>query len=156
LLEHGANPNLPNIGAITRTQIGGVTPLMAAAGLDSRPTDTRGVFDMPDTQPRAMEALRVLLAGGAEISAGDDHGRTALHAAASWGWTEVATFLVDNGADLFAADSDGATPLDAALGRMRGGRLVGSSPVHEDTAAALRELMAKHTERVGSTGRGGL
>ena len=72
-----------------------------------------------------------------------------MHAAASWGWSDVAEFLVDNGADLSAADADGVTPVDAALGKMSGGRLVGSSPVHEKTAAALRELAAKQNERRG-------
>lgn len=147
LLEHGALPDLPTQGAITRTQIGGVTPLMAAAGLDSRPTDTRGVFDTQDVQQRSIAALRQLLAGGADINAADTHGRTALHAAAAWGWTDVAAFLVENGADLSAADADGMTPVDAALGRMSGGRLVGSAPRHESTAAALRELAAKHANQ---------
>lgn len=151
LLRYGAHPDLPNLGQITRTQIGGVTPLMAAAGLDSRPTDTRGTFDTPDVEQRSIAALKALLAGGADINARDDHGRTALHAAASWGWTEVAKFLVENGADLHAQDADGVLPVDAALGRMQGGRLVGGAPVHAHAAAVLREWMVERGDPADGT-----
>lgn len=143
LLEHGANVHLPNDGEITRTQIGGITPLMAAAGLGSRPSDSRGEYETPDVQARSIRALELLLAAGADINATDDHGRTALHGAASWGWTETVRFLAERGADLHAADADGVTPYDAAMGNMEGGRRGGGNvPAHVETVDLLEALMA--------------
>jgi ankyrin repeat protein len=43
-------------------------------------------------------------------------GRTALHFAATLGWTEMVKFLAENGADLDAADRYGQTPLMIAMG----------------------------------------
>lgn len=145
LLAHGAIPDLPNSGEIFQGQIGGITPLMAAAGLGSTITDSRGTYDTPDVQERSIAAIAALLKGGADINAKDDHGRTALHSAASWGWTKVVRYLVANGANIMAADADGMKPLDAAMGKMKTGRLDGRSTVHDDTAAVLRELMSKQT-----------
>jgi ankyrin repeat protein len=145
LLAHGANPNLPNEGGITPTQIGGITPLMAAAGLGSRNGDARGKYDTPDVQERSIAALKLLLAGGANLNAGDAHGRTTLHSAAYWGWPKVIEFLAASGANLYAADADGMTALDAARGKMKEGRLSGSSQGKSQAAAAalLERLMAQ-------------
>ena len=128
LLAHGALVDLP--------QASGETPLMVAVGL-AVPTDTRGKFR---TQSDALAAAQVLLDAGANVNARDTRGRTALHAAAAQGYTDVAKFLVEHGADLKAADNDGVLPVDAALGKLRGGR--GPGAVHSDTAKALTELAA--------------
>jgi uncharacterized protein len=128
LLAHGALVDLP--------QAAGATPLMVAVGF-AAPTDTRGKFR---TELDALAAARVLLDAGADVNARDTRGRTALHAAAAQGYTDVAKFLVERGADLKAADNDGVLPVDAALGKLRGGR--GPSAVHSDTAKVLSELAA--------------
>ena len=132
LLKHGALVDLP--------QISGATPLMVAVGLGASPIDTRGKFR---SQIDALGAAEVLLDAGADVNARDARGRTALHAAAAQGYTDVAKFLVDHGADLKAADADGVLPVDAALGKLRGGR--GPGAVHADTAKVLTELAAGTT-----------
>jgi ankyrin repeat protein len=137
LLAHGADPNLANVGAITLRQIGGISPLMAAAGLGSRGGDSRGRYDTPDTQQRSIAAIQALLDGGADINAVDDHGRTALHSAAAWGWTDVVKFLITNKANTAARDRDGMSALDAALGKMRDGRMAGVQRDPQQGAAAL-------------------
>jgi len=129
LLKHGALVDLP--------QVSGATPLMVAVGLGANPIDTRGKFR---SQLDALGSAEVLLAAGADVNARDARGRTALHAAAAQGYTDVAKFLVEHGADLKAADNDGVLPVDAALGKLRGGR--GPGAVHSDTAKALAEFAA--------------
>jgi ankyrin repeat protein len=130
LLAHGALPDLP--------QDEGVTALMAVSGLKWLSINTRGRYV---TEPEAVAAARLLLAAGADINLADDLGQTALHGAASRGWNDLVTLLVENGADLTAADVDGATPLDAALGRMQIPARGGAAEVHEETAALIEALM---------------
>ena len=127
LLERGALPDLP--------QLRSATPLMAAAGLYASSRDTRGRYK---NEEQSVAAVRLLLDAGADIAARDAQGRTALHGAASQGYTELAALLVAHGADPTVADEDGITPEQAALGRL--GR--GTPEVHEGTAALLRELAA--------------
>ncbi len=136
LLKHGALPNLPNNQ--------GITPTMAAAGLGSVDADTRGWFNTPDVQQRAIASLDLLLKGGGVINAkGGRSEQTPLHGAAFWGWNDVCKFLIDHGADINATDSRGMTVVDAAMGRAggnsRGGQRI---DVHEDTAAILIKLGA--------------
>jgi uncharacterized protein len=126
LLAHGALVDLP--------QVSGETPLMVAVGL-AVATDTRGKFR---TELDALAAAQILLGAGADVNARDTRGRTALHAAAAQGYTDVAKLLVEHGADLKAADNDGVLPAEAALGKLRGGR--GPGAVHSETAKALTEL----------------
>ena len=105
--------------------IGGATLFMLAAGVGAE----RGAR----TQKDALEAARLALAmGGGDINArlteiaadgpgkGKEDGRTALHAAAYLGWTDMIRFLVDNGADLNAGDRYGMTPLKLAMGDPEG------------------------------------
>ena len=108
LVARGALVDLP--------QTTGVTPLLAASGLGASPTDTRGKFR---TELDALGAATVLLDAGADVNGRDVNGRTALHAAAQQGYTDLVRLLAERGADVQAADVDGATPLDAALGKMR-------------------------------------
>jgi ankyrin repeat protein len=137
LLDHGANLNLAN----TR----GITPVMAAAGLGSTDADTRGIYTTEDVQQRSIESLKLLIAAGASINTKDaQRGLTPLHEAARWGWNDVVRFLVEQGADLHAKDLKGMTPVDSALGKAGGNSRGGARiDVHEDTAALLRELIAR-------------
>ena len=128
LIAHGALVDLP--------QVAGATPLMVAVGL-ANPTDTRGKFR---TELDALAAAQILVDAGADVNARDARGRTALHATAAQGYTDVAKFLVEHSADLKAADNDGVLPADAALGKSKGGR--GPGAVHSDTAKVLNELAA--------------
>ncbi len=134
LLQHGAHANLPNRN--------GTTPTMAAAGLGSTSIDTRGDYATPLASVMAKAALELMLANGGDINGRDNTGKTALHGAASWGWNDAVTYLVDQGADLKAADNNGLTPLDAALGKTGGGagRGGGGTP-RPATAALLQDLM---------------
>lgn len=133
LLQHGALPNLPNRD--------GVTPLLAAAGSGSSAIDTRGDYSTPLAGQQSRDALSVLLANGSDLMARDRRGRTALHAAAGWGWNEAVMYLVEQGADPNAEDNEGLTPLDAAQGKTAvGGRGGSGGGVHEETAALLRDL----------------
>jgi uncharacterized protein len=128
LIARGALVDLP--------QVARITPLMAAVGMGANAIDTRGKFR---TELDALATAERLLAAGADVNARDDNGRTALHAAASQGYTDVVKFLADQGADVGAKDGDGNTPADAALGKMRGrGRATGQ--VHTATAELLVEL----------------
>lgn len=146
LIEHGANVDLPNDG--------GVTPVMAAAGLGSVECDPRGHgpgiphYLAPDTEQRAIAALELLLDAGADLDArtlngragARSAGRTALFGAAFWGWNDVVEYLVDRGAKIDAAERGGLTPVDAALGKAGGHGRGSTIEVYEDTAARLREL----------------
>src|SRR5690606_33282171 len=135
LIEHGALLELP--------EDGGVTPLMAAAGLKSYSTDTRGRFV---TESQALAAVEMLLDAGADINARDGFGQTPLHGAAYRGWNETVRYLASRGADLFAADHDGHTPFDAAEGRIRGvGREANVTTHHEETARLIEALIAART-----------
>jgi ankyrin repeat protein len=87
LLTNGANPLLPNVD--------GTTPLMVAAGV--------GFFvegENPFTEADAFEAVKLCLDAGADATAVDVNGDTALHGAAFRGVNAVVTALVDAGARL--------------------------------------------------------
>src|SRR5947207_8998288 len=67
--------------------------------------------------------------------------QTALHGAASHGFTPLVEFLAKNGADLQAKDADGRTPLDLARG---GGGGRGQVPeANKDTVALMEKLVAQ-------------
>jgi uncharacterized protein len=136
LLKAGANPNLTNIR--------GMLPIVAAAGVGSVDADTRGWYTTEDVQQRAIASLDLLLKAGGDVNASDpQRGTTLLHGAAFWGWNEVVKFLVSKGAKLDAKDNRGFTPIDSALGKAggnsRGGQRI---DVHQDTADLLKQLMA--------------
>jgi ankyrin repeat protein len=146
LIEHGANVDLPNDG--------GITPVMAAAGVGSVECDPRGYgpgiphYLAPDTEQRSIAALKLLLDADANIHArtlsgragARSAGRTALFGAAFWGWNDVVDYLVERGAKIDVAERGGLTPVDAALGRAGGHGRGSTIEVFEDTAARLREL----------------
>jgi ankyrin repeat protein len=152
LIEHGANVDLPNDG--------GVTPVMAAAGLGSVECDPRGYgpgiphYLAPETEQKSIAALKLLLDAGADIHArtlsaragARSAGRTALFGAAFWGWNDVVGYLVERGARIDVAERGGLTPVDAALGRAGGHGRGSTIEVYEDTAARLRELCEQQTD----------
>jgi ankyrin repeat protein len=136
LLERGADPNL-------RLRNGNTALMVAAAraGRNAGP------------EQRTIDAIRTLMTHGADITAANETGETALHIAVGRGDTLV-RFLAENGARLDATDNSGRTPLDIALGvpaaapaggrggRGGGGRGGGAPAVRASTAELLRELMA--------------
>jgi ankyrin repeat protein len=155
LLAAGALVDLPNIY--------GHTPLIVAAGATrGRATPTRGGNY---TEDQAIEAVKLLLAAGADVNAhaystADPRngavrctgyvviedcykGETAMHGAALHGWLKLAKVLADAGADLDARDADGKTPLDYAMGRYRLGFLEDRPEPQTRVADGLRALGAR-------------
>jgi ankyrin repeat protein len=120
----------------------GITPLMVAVGAGASSTDTRGKFR---TELDALETADALLAAGAVVDELDARGRTALHYAAAAGYTDVAKRLIEHGASLLVTDADGVTPVDAANGKLRGGRRGGTA--YPATAEALQELLGATAAR---------
>ena len=110
LLKAGARVDLA-VDRAWRDQVGGITPLMAAAGLNNQTNDTRGKYK---TQAQAVAVIKLLAAAGAEVNARDDRGNTALHGAALRGWGEVIKTLIALGADPYLPNKDGKTAADAA------------------------------------------
>jgi uncharacterized protein len=152
LLEHDANVDLPNDG--------GITPVMAAAGVGSVECDARGYgpgiphYMVADTEQKSIAALKLLLDADADIHArtlsgragARSIGRTALFGAAFWGWNDVVDYLVERGAKIDVAERGGLTPVDAALGRAGGHGRGSTIETYEDTAARLRELCEQQSD----------
>lgn len=129
LLKAGAEVDVPNVFRIT--------PLMAAAGMTgsfrSAIDPVGGTVPPPgDLQAHAIEAIDLLLKAGADINARvtdnrtrtarltayvynrENEGKTALFAAAEFGWDRVVRHLLDRGADPKLRDAAGKTALDYA------------------------------------------
>jgi ankyrin repeat protein len=114
-----------------------ITPLMAAAGLSgsfrSAIDPVGGTMPPPgDLQLHAIEVIDLLLAGGANVNAQvtdnrnrtarltayvynrENEGKSALFAAAEFGWHKVVKHLLDRGANPALRDAAGKTALDYA------------------------------------------
>ena len=142
---------------------GGVTPLMAAAGMltpgfvqagndrRGRAIDTAemelALSRDPDRRRlmnSGIDAVKAAVALGADVNAANDAGDTALHLAAHHGFNSVVRYLVGRGADLHMRNARGQTPLDRALGTT--GRVPEKNPVTDadiGTADLLRALGAR-------------
>ncbi len=131
LLEHGADPAM--------TTNNHTTALMFAAG-NGRGT---GVFQKDiGTERDLFDATTVLVERGVDVNAANDNGQTAMHFAAQVS-DDIVRYLAAHGAVLDAKDKQGHTPVDLALGIGARGRAGGPPPVRQQTAALLRELIAK-------------
>ena len=156
LAESGADPRIGLAG--------GVTPLMAAAGLLTRGFGRAGKDrlgrEMDSAEMEAalrqdpdrrrvmgsgISAVTVAVELGADINAASDAGDTALHAAAFHGFDSVVEYLVRRGADLHARNARGETPLARALNARAPARLTRSLTDYSATRTAdlLRRLGAK-------------
>ncbi len=130
LIDRGARIDIPN-GY-------GLTPFAAAAGSGG----TRGSMKTEDT---VVEAMGILLDGGADVNEAGQGGQAPLHSAARANRLKVAQFLIDQGADLTAEDDRGLIPRDYATGRadrlgFGGNNVVGLLPEMADLIeAAMRE-----------------
>ena len=164
LLKHKALVDLPSKE--------GVTPLMAAAGVEFGTRVTRG---RNRTNEGVLATMQSLLDAGANINARmvAEPGRnpadglsqaaqfavtlrrpgqipsalavphqTALHGAAERGFTAFVKFLAEKGADLHAKDARGRTALDLAKGVGVAGVRQAAGEPFPETAALLESLMA--------------
>ena len=137
LLDAGADQHL--------TTADGTTPFMAAAGLGRAtytPREPRGV-----RSPGAEEAIKVLLAAGADINATNEADFVALHGASFRGLNEVIELLVAEGADIDARDFRGRTAYRMAEGSKQSFQFQ-SWP---KTAALLEQLGADTTLGIPGT-----
>ena len=134
LLEGGADPAL-------RRKDFSTALTLAATGRSS--IDAPAVTG-PSTVPGAstIEAIKLCVQQGLDINAFNAAGQTALHIAAARGDNDVVKVLAANGAMLDLEDKQHRTPLDLALGVGGRGRRSEPVPVHQSTAALLRQLMS--------------
>jgi ankyrin repeat protein len=165
LLEHGALVDLPSKE--------GVTPLMAAAGVEFGQRVTRG---RNRTEQEVYDTIKVLLEYGADVNAqmitepdrrffqngsslaqGTSYtirGRqvpspfavphhSALHGAAMKGYNSVVELLVEHGADLGVRDSSGALPIDVAMGDYQEDFVSTQAEPLLDTANLIAKLMTE-------------
>jgi ankyrin repeat protein len=120
-LEGGIMRTLAAGGADTRlAKADGTTPLMLAVGtLSSLSVDRRShrvldgakVEDENDVLPVVVAAIEL----GSDINATNSQGETALHSAATQGFSRVVLLLAEKGADLNIRNKRGQTPLTAAI-----------------------------------------
>eukprot|EP00966_Prymnesium_polylepis_P173212 4006274-Prymnesium_polylepis.1 len=95
-----------------------VEELAALIASGQHSIDARGLHNFTPLTTAArsgcIEAVKMLHAAGADVSAVDLQGSTALHRAAYQGHKKMVYVLVDLGADLEATDRYGRTPLHVA------------------------------------------
>jgi ankyrin repeat protein len=136
LVASGADPRLASME--------NTTPLMVAAGLGTKSRGPSGGLGRKGNVN--IEALKKLLEWGNDINAANEHGQTALHAAAFAAAHEAVQFLVDHGARTDLKDSMGRTPLDVANDNLRveyRPSLQNHDPADVDRTIALLQKLTK-------------
>jgi ankyrin repeat protein len=132
-------------GADTRlTTEDGTTPLMVAVGIGyvdgyDRYGNLRFDGYSARREQNDLEAAKVALALGGDVTTVNEHGQTVMHGAAYLGSDAIVRFLADLGAEIDRADNEGRTPLSIADGLYVAGTFV----IQESTAALLRQLGAE-------------
>ncbi|MBM61563.1 MAG: hypothetical protein CL484_01295 [Acidobacteria bacterium] len=102
LLDLGADPLLTNED--------GTTALLVAAGVSVWPNESAG------TKEEALEAVKLMIELGDEVTTIDSHGDTALHGSVMRDAKELTLFLLEQGAPLNHINECGWTPLTIAQG----------------------------------------
>jgi len=136
LLDKGADPKL--VGKDNQTA------LMVAAGVAWND-------HIKGTEAEALEAVKLCVSLGLDVNAATDKGETALHGAAHRGADTIAKYLIDNGANVKARNKRGFTALDLAMGK--GGYAGGPGPVHETTAALIRQAGGEPGQEIKETAK---
>lgn len=131
LLEHGADPLL-------NTEQG-INPLMTAASLGTKESDTTGRYK---TQQEMIAAIKLCQSLGIDINAKANDGKTAIFGAAIFGFTDVVRYLHEQGALLDYQDNNGQSPLDGAMGKAGGFGFVGNDGVYwESTVDYIKSVL---------------
>jgi len=136
LLDHGADPKL--VGKDNQTA------LMVASGVAW--TD-----HIKGTEAEALEAVKLCVSLGIDVNAATDKGETALHGAAHRGSDLIAKYLIDKGANVKARNKRGFTALDLAMGK--GGYNGGPGPIHDTTAAIIKQAGGENGQEVKETAK---
>jgi ankyrin repeat protein len=136
LLDKGADAKL--VGKDNQTA------LMVAAGVAYND-------HIKGTEAEALEAVKLCVSLGVDVNAATDKGETALHGAAHRGADSIAKYLIDNGGNVKARNKRGFTALDIALGK--GGYAGGPGPVHDTTAALIRQAGGEPGQEIKETAK---
>ena len=154
LIAGGADPKL--------TMPNGATALMLAAGAGSPANeDRRGInvidFGKVEPESKVLPAVRAAWGVNGDVTAADNKGNTALHAAVTHRYATVVQFLADHGADVNARNKDDLTPLGllgtpqrtvekptsaTSAGAASPGTEPAAEPASERIAALLRQFGA--------------
>lgn len=153
LLAHGADPNLaitdyrvpaaPGVDNRSPSRVANISPFLLAGAFQKPrlvemfmqsgridPNERRRNGDtqlMAAVRVNSLRAVELLIEAGADVTATNDQGDTALHIAASLpeGAPPIIDLLLDHGASLEVENADGITPVDVAQTfehpRVRGG-----------------------------------
>ena len=125
LLAAGADPSMQTDSK--------TTALMAAAGVN------RKLAESPVTEAQSLEAVKFLLALGADASHVSANGENALFGPAYRGWNTLTRLLVENGANVNVVSKANLTPWLAATGQ---GDRFGGVLFNTETAELLVTLGA--------------
>ncbi|HTW65669.1 MAG TPA: ankyrin repeat domain-containing protein [Bryobacteraceae bacterium] len=136
LLDHGANAKLAGKD--------NQTALMVAAGVGWN-DHIRG------SDAEALEAVQLCASLGIDVNAATDKGETALLGAAHRGSDPITKFLIGKGANVNARNKRGFTALDLAMGK--GGYAGGLGPVHETTAAIIKQAGGEPGQEIKETAK---
>ena len=126
LLQHGADPNIATFA--------GTTPLLAAAGVN-----WVGGQTYTESKESQMEAVKLCLEKGNDVSAMNSMGIGAVIGAVNRGSDDILQFLLQKGARLDVKDNEGRTPMVWAEGVF----LATNPPERKPSTVALLEKLTK-------------